>query len=336
MNLSLHDIELLALTQDTFAMEIRRQIAAASAYSVQLAVNTDEVVTCVAKWSTAFDVKLKLAPKAPYFNFAKLAPGAWVLTLVGSPHEILQLFRSLEVPTWKVLVDPFKEKHAMARADMGGWSLCLRTEDLLGSLEKYIVPISARRQKAHTHDTAWRKFVQHMDETCDRPSSVSSDNVSDAALNVSLPSIICERPTYNEPPCDSEPPNYNQHPCNTNDSSKRKARDLQRTMPVMSKSELQIVHREYAQPDLPPVVSELVKLTKLEVSSIIGPQGKRIGHIRNVSGCRIAVLPVSNEATVGRYRSRDFPQTICLTGTAAQIQQARSLLRRALADLRSL
>lgn len=81
-------------------------------------------------------------------------------------------------------------------------------------------------------------------------------------------------------------------------------------------------------------VTETVKLSKLDVSSIIGAGGRRISHIRNVTQCRITVLPITQESllTYAKFRSRDFPQTISLTGTPEQICHARMLLKRALLE----
>lgn len=92
-------------------------------------------------------------------------------------------------------------------------------------------------------------------------------------------------------------------------------------------------------PSVPPhdaSVTEVVKLSKLDVSTIIGSGGKRITYIRNVSQCHITVLPISLEslAMFSKFRSRDFPQTISLTGTPTQISHARALLRRALHESR--
>lgn len=118
---------------------------------------------------------------------------------------------------------------------------------------------------------------------------------------------------------------------------------MKRVLPVAAKTR-PLVSVAQLPPRAPPYtsavaaqdenVTETVKLCKLDVSSIIGAGGRRITHIRNLTQCRITVLPISQEslAAYAKFRSRDFPQTVSLTGTPEQISHARVLLKRALLE----
>lgn len=83
-----------------------------------------------------------------------------------------------------------------------------------------------------------------------------------------------------------------------------------------------------------PVV-ESVRLSKREVSAIIGPGARRIKLICFTTQCQIVLLPVTFDTVNLRHRTQDLPQAIQITGKRAQVQQAKLMLRRALLEYRS-
>lgn len=105
------------------------------------------------------------------------------------------------------------------------------------------------------------------------------------------------------------------------------------SLPIVN--DLHISTREIEQGSTPPEseFTETIRLSKQEVRFLIGPKGRRIQHIHDVTGCRITISPLSYNAH--RFRVKGAPQIISLQGTSAQVGSARYMLRKVLSDFAS-
>lgn len=256
--ITIHDIEVLAYTSDSFALEIDLSIPYRGTESaLHVLVSTQELVRLIYKWNGVYTLAVDSDPLSPpYFRSEKIGPGLWMVLLVGGKLEILRLLEIASNNLWSVV----------AKNNLGGGVRLLNGNqytrvnyvELLLQIDQFLWPVKRLPPVA----AKTRPFVS-----------------------------VVELP--------------------------RRAHPYPSALAAQDEN-----------------VTEMVKLSKLDVSSIIGAGGRRISHIRNVTQCHITVLPVSQEslATYAKYRSRDFPQTVSLTGTPGQISHARLLLKRALLD----
>lgn len=256
---TIHDIEVLAYTSDSFGLEIDLSVPyRGPENALHVLLSTQELVRLIYKWSGVYTLAADRNPLTPpYFKCEKVGTGLWIVLVVGGKLEILRLLEIACHNLWSVVA----KNHVAGGVRLLDGQQYAKVSDveLLSQIDQFLWPLKR------------------------------------------LPPVAAK------------------------------------TRPLVSVVELP--RRVHPYPPAPVAandenVTETVKLSKLDVSSIIGAGGRRITHIRNVTQCRITVLPITHEslATYTKFRSRDFPQTVSLTGTPGQISHARLLLKRALLE----
>lgn len=81
-------------------------------------------------------------------------------------------------------------------------------------------------------------------------------------------------------------------------------------------------------------ITEFVKLSKREVSAVIGSDAQKINYICKLTRCRIVLMPVSFESINIRAKGVDLLQTLALTGRVQEVAQAKLMLQKALLELK--
>lgn len=77
-------------------------------------------------------------------------------------------------------------------------------------------------------------------------------------------------------------------------------------------------------------VCEKIKLEKLEIQALIGPDARQIKKISEETSCRITLVPVTSDMLNSNTRSWRSLHTLRLFGAPSQVNRARNQLRRAL------
>lgn len=84
----------------------------------------------------------------------------------------------------------------------------------------------------------------------------------------------------------------------------------------------------------PQVETEIIQLLQSKVTYIIGTGGERIEEIRRLTGCliKIPALPQAQRKVMDALPRNEASQEVFLEGTSVQLAEAKSMIRRLLAD----
>ena len=92
---------------------------------------------------------------------------------------------------------------------------------------------------------------------------------------------------------------------------------------------------DYNSSKAPLIVTETIKLEKREIREVIGPNAEKVDRISQQTGCRIVLALLTNDRIWARGRGREYLHSVRLSGAPNHVARAKTLLRRALLEVRS-
>lgn len=339
---SIHNIEILVFSNPVFSLEVLMDDHEAPAQFIKISLTTHEVILAIAVWERCFGFMIRPQIAETHASFKKLAPGSWAVALQGSRQNILKLLHTTGFEVIRFLVADINSNIQPPDESYFGYSVRVPLTRIACKMDIFMKEMDPSQQHlllgsgneiqfenqcpVEIYPTIGDQYAAQLPDI-EHVNGMVENVENQRGHVVSLPLSFG---------ASSHP--HNQENLNSNQAStipdtySNWGRVPLRTMDGLSHTNENL--NAYANENSIQV-TETVRLSKGEVSAIIGPQGKRITMIRNSTQCRISVLPVTLETMNSRFRTQDFPQTISLTGKPQQVAQAKTMLRRALLEFRS-
>ncbi|OBA19897.1 hypothetical protein METBIDRAFT_12930 [Metschnikowia bicuspidata var. bicuspidata NRRL YB-4993] len=335
---NLHNIEVLVFSNYAFSLEVLLNHEKPSHY-VRVSLTTHEVVLAIAVWEKCFGFMVRPQRPDTHVSFKKLAPGSWRVTLQGSRQNILKLLLATGFDIIRFQVDDLNAQvHALEEAFFG-YSIRVPLSKIASKVDIFLKELKDPLS-----------IVSDPEASSPPPPSLSASGNRLFGVPPRREDTNVSRLSSSQNPSNTIEI-YRSHPASVASQEilvhKMKPKDLETEsedgFPGWGRVPLRTMHdysdrnentNAFSNENLAQV-TETIRLSKSEVSAIIGPQGKRIDVIREATHCRISVLPVTLETMNSRFRTQEFPQTISLKGKPHQVAQAKVMLRRALLECRS-
>ncbi|GEQ70707.1 hypothetical protein JCM33374_g4386 [Metschnikowia sp. JCM 33374] len=340
---NLHNIEVLVFSNYAFSMEVLMNEHQLPSHFVWISLTTHEVILAISIWEKCFGFMIRPQRPETHVSFKKLGSGLWMVALQGSRQNILKLLHATGFEVIRFSVDYNTHIHH-SEESVFGYSIrvpltrvACKVDIFMKELNNFPTQLltahanaGPNQENTYFHESQSGFSSRHPDsfDVMEDTNEVATFQNNESGTSVTL-----------SPPRDM-PLQSVQTPRNkvfTYTSEMPNNSLTWNRVPLRAMDGLFNINENFTaySTDNSTQVTETVRLSKEEVSAIIGPQGKRITMIGNATHCRISVLPVTLETMNSRFRKSDFPQTISLTGKPQQIAQAKVMIRRALLEFRS-
>lgn len=338
---NLHNIEVLVFSNYAFSLEVLMDEHETPAKMVRISLTTHEVILAIAVWEKRFGFMIRPQRPETHVSFKKLAPGSWRVALQGSKENLLKILQATNFEVIRFLVSGYSTQDQSPEDSFFGYSVRVPLTRLASKLDIFLKELDGTTQLLELDEEASPSYSsqhQHTQGTFGNDGySDQSQSITDseemmenhANVAVTLPLTISSSHGYQG---FQRPSALDLREGVSRDESSTWSRISPRAQEASARfTETTTTHNS----ENTNYIKELIRLSKCEVSAIVGPQCRRIDMIQNATHCRISILPVTLESMNARSRTHDFPQTISLTGKPHQVSQAKIMIRRALLEYRS-